>query len=242
MEPTPPLSDEERYKLAASFYRAPRVLTAALTALVVIQIGAIGTKIAGYVYEWQVIATGSQEGPTLDAADLAISTADQVRLVAYLAALVVFCVWLHRMYRNLPSLGSNNLRYTPGGAVGSFFIPLVNMVRGYQVMNHLWNESQPLPSPRPTGITLRSSALIGWWWTLHMACYLANTLLGNGGTAPSLDAWLSASRRTVVLLVAVAVDGLVFLVVVRGIARRQRDQWDDITRRQPQPQKPDRPL
>jgi hypothetical protein len=31
------------------------------------------------------------------------------------------------------------------------------------------------------------------------------------------------------------VAGLLFIAVVRGIARRQREQWDDLVRRQPAP-------
>jgi hypothetical protein len=38
----------------------------------------------------------------------------------YIACAVTFLMWVHRIYKNLPSLGATGLRFTPGWAVGWF--------------------------------------------------------------------------------------------------------------------------
>jgi hypothetical protein len=238
----PPLGEPERFRLAAALYHPARGLTGALQALVLLQLVSAVLVLAGFITQWCSIAAHAFPGPLSEAADIAIEQGDHVRMLGWLAALVVFCVWVHRMYRNLPALGSVQRRFTPGGAVGAYFIPFVNLVRGYQVIHHLWIESQPLPEPAPEGMVFRRSApLVGWWWGFHIAANLLGRTFGNT-PARSLDDWLLSSYSSAAFLVTILAGGSLFLAVVRGIARRQRDQWEAIVRRRPGPPAPDRIL
>ena len=63
-------------------------------------------------------------------------------------------------------------RFSPGWAVGWWFIPFMNCFRPYQVMNEIWKSSHPnnkytpgLPSAGTYKIDIGSN-LIGWWWAL----------------------------------------------------------------------------
>jgi hypothetical protein len=97
-----------------------------------------------------------------DARDRAIVL---LKLVALLGAGVFWLTWLHRAYGNLALVGSKRSRFSRGRAVGYWFIPLVNLVLGYQVMKDLWLRSDSLNDrdgydslPAPTYLT-------GWWGT-----------------------------------------------------------------------------
>jgi hypothetical protein len=57
----------------------------------------------------------------------AIGVIGFAQMVAYWVTSVAFFVWLHRANRNLPALGAIGLKFTPGWAVGCFFVPLVNV-------------------------------------------------------------------------------------------------------------------
>src|SRR5262249_21577010 len=93
---------------------------------------------------------------------------DGIHMLLWIAATIVFLVWVHRMIANLPALGSMSCRFTPAGAVGRYFLPIVNLVRGHQVMATIWTESQP-PSFNEHGFSLkRKTTIVNWWWGLYL--------------------------------------------------------------------------
>src|SRR5437762_802724 len=53
-----------------------------------------------------------------------------LQLVALAGTGIVWLVWLHRAYGNLTLIGSKRLRFNPSWAIGCWFIPFVNVVRG----------------------------------------------------------------------------------------------------------------
>jgi hypothetical protein len=53
-------------------------------------------------------------------------------LVIFIGSAVVFCRWFHLAVRHATALGAH-VGYTPAGAVGSWFIPFVNLVRPFQI-------------------------------------------------------------------------------------------------------------
>ncbi len=59
------------------------------------------------------------------------------------ACLIVLMVWLYRADKNLRAFGVEKLDYTPGWAVGWWFVPVLNLVRPYQVMREIWLASNP---------------------------------------------------------------------------------------------------
>ena len=64
-------------------------------------------------------------------------------MLAVILAAVFFLVWLHRSVRNLEPLNVEGYPYTPGWAVGWWFIPFANMVMPYLAVHRLWKASVP---------------------------------------------------------------------------------------------------
>ncbi len=91
-----------------------------------------------------------------------------VQSIVYIAGLVFFLIWFHASYKNLRSFGCQNLRYTPGWAVGSFFVPIMNFFRPYQIMKETYENSSTT-----NGSTIDRSMVEPWW-----AAFLINNLLG----------------------------------------------------------------
>jgi Domain of unknown function (DUF4328) len=98
-----------------------------------------------------------------------------LQFVISLATAAGFLTWFYRAHKNLPSLGARNLEYSPGWAIGGFFVPFLNLVRPFQVMREVWRFSYPSavesgatpegPSHHPSRPTL---APVGWWWGLFL--------------------------------------------------------------------------
>jgi hypothetical protein len=99
-------------------------------------------------------------------------------MVARVGSYITFLMWFHRAHRNLPSLGSRDLKYSPGWAVGAWFVPILNLFRPYQIMGEIWRGSDP------ENVRLDSqyqqyapgSSLVGWWWALWIIMFLANQI------------------------------------------------------------------
>lgn len=88
-----------------------------------------------------------------------------IRLLLYFATGVCFLAWLHRAYGNLRSLGARQLDSSPGWAVVSFFIPILNLFRPYQIVRETWRHSHPaLPAGQITMAQSNnySTVIVGW--------------------------------------------------------------------------------
>ncbi|MDB4780351.1 DUF4328 domain-containing protein [bacterium] len=82
----------------------------------------------------------------------------------YLLTAVIFGCWIVRANKNARALGADDLRITPGWAVGYFFVPILNLWRPYQAMKGLWQASH---SPS-SWTSLTASPILPAWWTLWL--------------------------------------------------------------------------
>lgn len=95
-----------------------------------------------------------------------------------LATGVCFFVWTYRLNRNLRALGVTGLQFTPGWAVGYFFIPIMSLYRPYQIFREIWQGSDPGLAPRSGRAwqNIRPPALLGFWWVLWLISNLVDRL------------------------------------------------------------------
>ena len=88
---------------------------------------------------------------------------------SFIPAVVFFSMWLHRVVRNMPALGSPDPRWTPGGAVGRCFIPVMNLWHPAFSVIDAWRGSWS--ARRWLDVTARLSlpvplVIVGWWSAL----------------------------------------------------------------------------
>jgi hypothetical protein len=142
----------------------------------------------------------------------------------FVVTVVLFLMWLHRAYRNLPALGARPLDTTPGWAVGYFFIPFANLVKPFHVVREIWNKSDPQAQTYAGfgNYSLGTPALVGWWWAFwliaNFSSRIADRITGNSET---IGAMIIAARLSIVadaLLVGAAV---LAIMVVKKIDERQ---------------------
>jgi hypothetical protein len=62
-------------------------------------------------------------------------------IVLLLATSVVVLVWIYGANRNAHAIGATGMRFTPGWAVGWYFIPIFNLWKPYQAMKEIWKAS-----------------------------------------------------------------------------------------------------
>lgn len=153
-------------------------------------------------------------------------------LVLFVITGILFCMWIHRVHRNLPPLGASNLKYSPAWAVGGFFVPILNLFRPFQVTTEIWKASDPTGNISD-GLAWKSaptSPLIASWWVL----FLISALVGNIVLRMSLQAEMPSELLTVSWLTFVMdfVDipaAILAIFVVLNIDRRQGEKSRRLT-------------
>ena len=79
-----------------------------------------------------------------------------------LGTVILVLSWIYRANHNARQLGAADMRFTPGWAVGWYFIPIAWFWKPYQAMTEIWRASV---SPSDWGAT-PVSPLLRWWWGL----------------------------------------------------------------------------
>lgn len=139
----------------------------------------------------------------------------------YLATVVFFLMWLHRSYSNLKAFNPwNRLDYSAGWAVGSFFIPFVNLVVPYRAVREVWQKSWPadealLSAPTPP-------ASFPLWWLF----WVLSGFVNNISLRLTFSESVPQSTGTMVSMFAGALDifAAVFAyLVVDAIDKRQEE-------------------
>lgn len=167
-----------------------------------------------------------------------------LQLLLYVGTVVAFLIWFHRVHKNLPDLGGRELKYTPGWAVGGFFVPFLNLVRPLQVMREVWLGSDPSGLERDIasgGPSIRNQlgtpALIGWWWALFLISgFLGNIAMRMGfGQNQTLDQLQDLTALLVFSDVINIPSALVAIRLVGRITGWQAERGDRIRSAIPPP-------
>ncbi|WP_374409285.1 DUF4328 domain-containing protein [Pelagerythrobacter sp.] len=125
-------------------------------------------------------------------------------LIAIVASIVAVAMWIHRAHANLAAADLHGLDYTPGWAVGWYFVPIANLFKPFQAMRELWNASHgalgDYKHPAP-------GLLWVWWLT-----WIFSNLSSSGDSYETID---------LIGLALTAVSAGCLYMIVNTITRRQ---------------------
>ena len=114
----------------------------------------------------------------------------------WIGTIVAFCMWTHRAARNLPALGGRGLKYTPGWAVGWFFVPIANLVMPYLVAAEIWRESDPAQCDRDGRGGKTTSPLVGAWWITYVVHRVAPGIVSVYATIKLMTTFIGMPSTT----------------------------------------------
>ncbi|MCB9236113.1 MAG: DUF4328 domain-containing protein [Bacteroidia bacterium] len=90
---------------------------------------------------------------------------------------IFFLIWLYRAMNQLSLLGVEGLVVTPGWAVGSYFVPVINFILPITSMSQLWRGSQPAGT-HDSWKGLKTPSYINTWWICYLIACFFPYLLG----------------------------------------------------------------
>ena len=132
-------------------------------------------------------------------------------IIVVLTLGVCFLRWVYRTCKNAHAIGGANLHYTPGWAVGWFFIPFANVVMPYKVMQEIYRVSRhPIRWKKVPG-----SKIILVWWILALGSNVLNPSSVSVEMSGSSLEQLSFIQQLIIgsHVIDIVVSGLLFLIV-----------------------------
>lgn len=155
------------------------------------------------------------------------SSLEQLYLVALLVSsllaiitVIIFAMWIYRAAANVIAANITGFDFTPGWAVGWYFVPFANLVQPFLAMRQIWNASHFGGSDLDRG-----DPILTLWWT----AWLTSNITAN---ISMQLAWRSTSAEmyevSLYLGIASSILNLVLFVVgmrlVERITEAQRDR------------------
>jgi hypothetical protein len=140
-------------------------------------------------------------------------------IVALAIAGVAWLVWQHRAHTNLTALGAGELRFTPGWAVGWWFVPFANLVRPPQVMSELIRASDPA-SGRAENADPKTPRIVWVWWLI----WVIGGLMTYAVSRVSTDDLASLLTRDRILIATEALHAIAAVLAILLVRRVQKLQ------------------
>lgn len=170
---------------------------------------------------------GSIDPDAAAANDLRQGAVAIVLILVMIFTIISFSFWKYRAYENLPALGAREVRYSPGWAVGFYFIPILNLFRPCQAMFDIWRGSDPAQVP-PAGRPA-SASLVGWWWGLWIVAGMVDRAESRVSLrADSMEEVLTGSWLALAGGILSVPLALCALWLVRTIDRQQTARYEKI--------------
>jgi hypothetical protein len=122
---------------------------------------------------------------------------------------IAFLRWFRRAYGNAIALG-HRASFTPGWAIGAWFVPILNLGRPYQIAGAMWRHASAHVGKGP---------LVGWWWTFWL---LSNFLAQIGlrmSDSSNNDTLRLSVQLSIASVIATVVAGVLAVTMVRRLTR-----------------------
>ena len=147
--------------------------------------------------------------------------------LAFLASTIPILIWVYRAHNNLKREGVEGLKFSPGWAVGSYFVPIMNLFVPFQAMRALYNRSHG----EPEELQDATADSVSSWWGCHMGALCFFTVVAISNAIDSLPGvWVTtpfwANAILTVLYTLLAAGSAYFLQI--SISRITQAQLDGI--------------
>lgn len=159
---------------------------------------------------------------------LLIGLVSLAKFPVYVFAVVAFLMWIYRGYVNLPALRSDNMEFSPGWAVGWWFVPFANLVKPFQAVRTLWSESDPDFDPEMSFLSSAAAAAPGFmafWWGAWLLSNFAANISGRLFDPAKPDTMSITGYAFMISGTLTAIAALLALKVIYEITVRQEERF-----------------
>ena len=137
-----------------------------------------------------------------------------------LITIVIFAMWIYRAAANVVAADIAGFDFTPGWAVGWYFIPFANLVQPFRAMRQIWNASHAGGSDLDRG-----DPILTLWWTAWLTSNItANISIQMSFRATSVEMLNVSLYLGIISSILSLVLFIVGMRLVERITEAQRDR------------------
>jgi hypothetical protein len=151
-------------------------------------------------------------------------------IIILITTVIVFLVWEHRVNSNLRALGVPRPEYSSRWAVGSWFVPFVNLVVPFQIVSYIWRRSDPETVEIKGGFSGwnysgASEFTLKAWWGFWIGAGIVGRISDRlSSRAKELGEYTVASWVSIFASMLTVIAALLAIRVVRGMNDRQEER------------------
>ena len=169
----------------------------------------------------------------LTVSDEAIASSDGIKAIIALAQMVlilvtgiVFLRWFYRTHANLKALEVEGLKYTPGWAVGYFFIPIFNIIGPFLVAVEMWKASFSVSTKVEDWKKMKTPGPVSAWWIFYIVAGVAGSYAGIKATQVDvmIDGLILSTQMEMVSSVLWVVSTIFAITMVKSITAVQEEK------------------
>ena len=134
---------------------------------------------------------------------------------------ILVLTWIHRANHNARRLGAIDMHFTPGWAIGWYFVPIAWFWKPYQAMTEIWRASRNPSDWRGEPV----SPLLPWWWVLWIVPFWGADIV-DWAVGRNLDEAGAEILEAAIGLASWILDIPLILVLLAIIGTVQRMQMD----------------
>lgn len=203
-----------------------RVVMFFLGTLVILDVAGVWSSVLQLDLLQQVQAGGLITPAEAEANDSREATIGILFGITYLVTGVLFLRWFHRLYKNVHWMAQSQVeqegyayppKHTPGWAVGSFFVPFLNLVRPYQIMKDVWQRCAP-------DHLVNRSGLLSLWWAFWIIGNVLGQIVWRMSDSTDIAALIQLTNLQIVTSLVDIPAALLCMAVVHKTTQFQVDR------------------
>ncbi len=123
---------------------------------------------------WQKVKTGifyESEASAISNQYLDIQLYYRVpMMILFIISFILVLTWIYRANKNSHALGAINMKYSPLGSIGWYFVPIVNFFKPYRAMKEIYQTSVSSRDWENTHV----SGYIWLWWSTWVLSWVVS--------------------------------------------------------------------
>lgn len=140
--------------------------------------------------------------------------------ILYFTSVIIFIRWFRRAYYNLNS--RTDTRYDEGWAAGSWFVPILNLFRPYQIMKEIDDETCLLIQKHSQQPIAKSSDIIGFWWTFWIiSALLGRYIFRTSLSAETLQELMTSTQADMIGIIVNVPLSLLAIFMIKAISKKE---------------------
>ena len=137
-----------------------------------------------------------------------------VQFAGYGAAGIALLMWIYRANWNARALGAKGMHFTPGWAVGWFFIPFLNLWKPYEAMKEIWKASA---NPAKWQAEPVPMILHAWWFLWAGSAVYSQVGFRLYLKSQTIDAFITANKMTMIADAAEVMTAFAAILLIRRL-------------------------